>query len=114
MPALSDWSGVADRRLAVAAAAAAFAPAAAASSLRHIGGAEIDRVEQQRREAEVLDGFGDDLAGEREQQARRFDQQERRQRLFGNVAEAEQAGVAQVDDEMGAVVRLGGRLRSSG
>ena len=51
------------------------------------------------------DRVGDDLAREREEQARRLDQQERLKRLLGDVAEAEQAGVAEVDDEMDAVVR---------
>ena len=80
--------------------------------LRHIGRAEIDRVEQQRREAGVLDRVGDDLAGEREQQARRLDQQERRQRFFREVAQSEQAGVAQVDQEMDAAVGSRATLRS--
>ena len=56
------------------------------------------------------DGVGDDLAGEREEQAGSLDQQERLQRLFREVAEAEQAGVAQVDQEVDAVVRPGGDL----
>ena len=71
---------MADRRLAVAAGLAfdLLLPL----DLRHISGGEVDRVEQDRREAEVLDRVGDDLAREREQQARRFDQQERRQRFL--------------------------------
>ena len=88
-------------------AADRFAPARLlrACELRDVGGGEVDRIEQQRREAGVGDGFGDDLPGEREDQARRFDQQERRQRFVGDAAEPEQPGVAQVDDEMDAIVR---------
>src|SRR4051812_8851090 len=38
--------------------------------LRDIGRGEVDRIEQQRREASVGDGIGDDLPREREQQPR--------------------------------------------
>ena len=82
-------------------------PCWAASQLRHIGGGEVDRVEQQRREAGVLRRIGDDLAGEREQQARRFDQQERRQRFVGEIAQPVEAGVAEVDQEVDALVGAG-------
>ncbi len=76
--------------------------------LRHIGRGEIDRIEEQRREAGVRHRLGDDLAREGEEQARRLDEQEGLERFFRQVAKAEQPGVAQVDDEMDAVVRAGG------
>ena len=75
--------------------------------LRHVGAGEIDRVEQHRREAEVLDRFGDDLAREREQQARGFDQHERRELVVGDVAQPEHAAVAQIDEKVRALVRRG-------
>src|SRR6476469_7478501 len=53
--------------------------------LLEIGSGEIDRIEQERREATAADRFGDDLAREREDQPRRLDQQERLERVRGNV-----------------------------
>ena len=47
---------------------------------------------------------GDDLASEREDQARSFDQKERLKRIGGHVPKTEEAGVAEVDDEMDAVL----------
>ena len=54
--------------------------------LRHIGRSEVDWVEQKRRKAGVRDGFGNDLAREREEQARRFDEEDRLKRLIGEIA----------------------------
>jgi hypothetical protein len=74
--------------------------------LRHVGRAEVDRLEQERREAHVLDRLADDLSSEREQQPRRFYQEKRRDRLVGKVAKAEEPGEAQVDQEVDSVLRL--------
>ena len=99
---------MADRRLAIAARLALRL--LLRLQLGHVGRAEIDRVKQQRREAEILHRLGDNLPGEWEQHARRLDQQEGRKRFFRNVAEGEQAGIGQVDDEVRAIVRLGADL----
>ncbi len=69
--------------------------------------AEVDRVEQQRREAAIAHGVGKDAAGEGEQQTRRLGIEERRNLLVGNVADAEQAGEDQLDRENRAVVGHG-------
>src|SRR4051794_16722327 len=53
---------------------------------------EIDRGEQQRREAAVAHGGRNDLAREREQQARALDQHDRVQALLRHVLNAEDAG----------------------
>ena len=76
----------------------------------HVEAGEIDRVEQQRREAAVDRGVGDDLAGEREQEARRLGEQEGLELLGGHVPEREQAGIEQLDAEGDALVGLGGDL----
>src|SRR3954453_13933988 len=76
--------------------------------LSHIGRREVDRVEQQWRESAVADGVGDDLASEREEQARSLDQKERLQRLIRDVPEAKETCVGEVYDEMDAVVRTSG------
>src|SRR3546814_1949375 len=60
---------------------------------------EIDRFEQQRREAAILHGIGDDAACEGEEDARRFGEEEGLQLVVGDVADAEQAGIFKVDDE---------------
>src|SRR5215213_5209118 len=75
--------------------------------LRHVRRREVDRVEEQRREAAVADCFGDDLAGKREKKARGLDQKERLQCLCRNIAKSEKSGVTEVDGEMHAVVRAG-------
>jgi hypothetical protein len=75
--------------------------------LRKIGGAEVDAVEQEGREARILRRFSDDLAGEREQQARSLDQEEGPKGLFREVAKSEQPAVAQLDHELDAAVRPG-------
>src|SRR5438067_1794086 len=71
--------------------------------LLEIGSGKIDRIEQERRESAVADRFGDDLPREREDQPRRFDQQERLEGIGGNVADPEQSAVAQIHDKMDAV-----------
>ena len=58
---------------------------------------EIDRIEQQRREAAVAHRRGDDLAGEREQQPRALDHHQRRNVLLRYVLDAEHAGERQVE-----------------
>src|SRR5690348_4258581 len=73
--------------------------------LSHVSGGEVDRIEQQRREAHARHGVGDDLAGKREEEPRRLDQQEGCDRLVGHVADGEQATIAEVDNEMDAVLR---------
>jgi hypothetical protein len=78
--------------------------------LREIGGGKVDRVEQQRGEAGVRDRVGDHLAREGEEQPRSFDQQERRERLFRQVAQAEETAVSEVDHEMHPILGAGGRL----
>ena len=99
---------MADGRLAVAAGLALRLLLCV--QLRHIGGAEVDRVEKQGREPEILHGFRHDLPCEREQKARAFDQKERPKSIFGDVPETEQAAVGQIDDEVRAVVGLGSHL----
>src|SRR3546814_8732233 len=75
---------------------------------------KIDRFEQQRREAAILHGIGDDAACEGEEDARRFGEEEGLQLVVGDVADAEQAGIFQVDDEARARVdRKSTRLNSS-
>src|SRR5205085_6812317 len=61
-------------------------------------------IEHEGREAGARYRFRDDLAREWEEQARRFDHQEHRQHLVGYVAQGEETAVAQVDDEMRAIV----------
>src|SRR5450759_3634894 len=65
---------------------------------------EIHRVEQQRREAAIAHGGGDDLAREREQQARTFDQHERVYAFLRHVLDAEYAGIFQFESENQFVV----------
>src|SRR5437762_2170803 len=62
--------------------------------LRDIGAREIDRIEQERWETGIGDRVCDDLTGEREDEARRFDQQEWGKRLLGHIADPEQPAVA--------------------
>src|SRR3954452_19437912 len=73
--------------------------------LGHIGTGEIDRIEHQGREAGVRHRFGNDLPGKREEEARAFDQQERRDSVLGHVLQIEQDGGGEVDDEMYTIVR---------
>ena len=68
---------------------------------------EIDRVEQQRREAAVAHRVGDDLAREREQQPRAFDHHERLQVLLRHVLDAEHAGKDQLEAEQHVALDLG-------
>ena len=68
--------------------------------------AEVDRLEQQRRETAVAHRIRHHAAGEREQQARRLAEHERLQLVFRNVAHAEQPGIDQLDDECGLVFGL--------
>src|SRR5205085_7450996 len=72
--------------------------------LLEVEAAEIDRLEQQRREAAVLHRLRHDLAGEREKQARRFRQEERLELGLGDVAKREQAGIKQLELEGGLVL----------
>ena len=58
---------------------------------------EIDRIEQQRREAAFARQVGDDAAQEREQQRGTVDQQERLERLLGQVLDLEQAGIGELE-----------------
>src|SRR5262245_45306296 len=58
---------------------------------------EIDRIEQERGEAAVADGVGDDLAREREQEARALDHDERLQRLRRHVLHPEYPGEGQLE-----------------
>src|SRR4051812_34802411 len=83
-------SGFGGRRLASARAARFAGPLLLGLSLSEVGSGKVDRIEQQRREAEVRHRFGNDLAGEWEEEPGRFDQEERRKRLLGHVAKAEQ------------------------
>src|SRR6516165_12005700 len=56
---------------------------------------EIDRIEQQRREAPIAYGSCHDLAREREQQARTLDHDDRLQGLCRHVLDAENASECQ-------------------
>jgi DNA polymerase-3 subunit epsilon len=67
---------------------------------------EIHRIEQQRREAAIAHGGGDDFAREREQQARTFDQHDRVQVFRRDVLDAEHACEFQVEAEHQAGVQL--------
>ena len=60
---------------------------------------EIDRIEHQRREAAVAHRRRDDLAGERKQQPRAFDQHQRLHLLLRHVLDPEHAGELQLDVE---------------
>ena len=73
---------------------------------------EIDRVEQQRRETAIAAGIGDDLAGEGEEQARALDQHDRVDRLLGDVDQAEDAGIDQLDGEKRGFAVDGARLEA--
>ena len=85
-------------------------PAAAQLLLAaHVERGEIERVEQQRREAAFARHVGDDAAHEREEDRRAIDEQERLERLLGNVLDAEQAGVDEL--ELIDLAMLVGRLR---
>ena len=84
--------------------------AAAGCLLRHalpIERDEIDRIEHQRREAAVAHRGRDDLAGERKQQPRAFDQHQRLKLLLRHVLDAEHAGVYQLEVEHHAAGGLG-------
>ena len=54
---------------------------------------EVDRIQHQRREPAVTHGRGDDLTGEREQQARAFDEQQRQQMLLRETDKTENASI---------------------
>ena len=60
---------------------------------------EIDGVDEQRREAAISHGVGDDLPGEREDQPRALDHDDRMQLGFGNVLQAEYSGVVELEFE---------------
>src|SRR3546814_18815939 len=76
---------------------------------------EVDRLEQEGREAAVAHGVGDDAAREGEQDARRFGEEEGLKLVLGNVADAEQAGMFQLDDKAGDFGLLRGHVdRSEG
>src|SRR5262245_58561082 len=60
---------------------------------------EIHRIDTQGREAAVHDGVRDDLAREREQQARALDHHDRMQVLLRDVLHAEDAGVEHLELE---------------
>mgnify|MGYP001492353847 CR=1 FL=1 len=65
--------------------------------LLQIKGAKIDRLEHERRKSSVADSIGKHAAGEREEKARRFGQQEGL-KLFGiDVADAEQPAIGKLD-----------------
>jgi DNA polymerase-3 subunit epsilon len=62
---------------------------------------EIDRIEQQRWEAPVTDGVGENAAHERKQDRRAIDEQDRLQQVLGHAAQAEQSAIYElhiVDD----------------
>src|SRR5580704_18108426 len=60
---------------------------------------EIDRFQQQRRETAVARRSGDDLAREREQQPRAFDQHGGLQTVSRHVEDTKDAGVEQFEAE---------------
>ena len=75
---------------------------------RHVAGAalppgaavergEVDRIDEQGREAAIAHGVGDDLTREREQQARALDHHDRVQVLLRDVLDAEDAGIDQLE-----------------
>ncbi len=73
------------------------APAAARIPPQQLG--EVDRVDQQGREAAVLRRIGDDVAREREEQPRRLDQKDRRQHIARHVARRHHRAIDQLDNE---------------
>ena len=60
---------------------------------------EVDRVDIEGRIAAVAHRVGDDLAREREQQARAFDHHQRLDLVGGDVLDAEHAGVVELELE---------------
>src|SRR5208337_2670659 len=73
--------------------------------------AEVDRVEQQRREAALAGEIGDEAPCEREQKRRAFDKQERLDRFLWQVPQHEGARVHQLDIVEHAFVALGLSLK---
>jgi hypothetical protein len=67
---------------------------------------EIDRVEHQWRKAPAHNGPGHDLARERKQQPRAFDHDDRTDLLLGNVLQAEDAGINQLEIEHDSCAEL--------
>ena len=59
--------------------------------LIHAG--EIDRIEHQRRETAVAGRIAEDLAREREQHARAFDEHRRMQHILREILEMENTGI---------------------
>src|SRR3546814_5634268 len=75
--------------------------------------AEVDRVDQQRREAAVADRIGDDLAREREQQARSLDRDQRLYVLLRHIADDADAGIGQLDRSEEHTSELQSLMRTS-
>src|SRR3546814_4445352 len=75
--------------------------------------AEIDRFEQQRLEPAVAHRIGEHAPREREQDTRRFTEQERLDMFLRHVAEAEYPGIGEVDDERDLAIGLGAQDRKS-
>ena len=76
-------------------------------ALLQVDAGEVDRLQHQRREAAVANLIGQHAAGEGEQDARRFAEQERIERFLRDVAEREQARIGEVDDERDLLTGLG-------
>ena len=68
---------------------------------------EIDRIDQQRREAAIACCLGDHLPGKRKKHARALDHHHRRRLLLRHIGEPEHARIDQFHREQGAVA-LGG------
>ena len=64
---------------------------------------EIDRVDEQRRETSIANAIGDDLAREREEQARALDHHDGMRRFLRDVLQTEDAGIVQFEIEQEAV-----------
>ena len=75
---------------------------------------EIDRIEQERREAPVADGVGENAAGERKQDRRAIDEQDRLQQILRNATQTEQAAIRQLDIVDDAEVAAGVGLQLQG
>src|SRR5262245_57200271 len=58
---------------------------------------EIDRIEQERREAPVADGVGENAAREGKQDRRAIDEQDRLEQILRNATQTEQATIEQLD-----------------
>src|SRR5262245_58591966 len=75
---------------------------------------EIDWIEQQRREAPVADGVGENAARERKQDRRTIDEQDRLEQTLRNASQTEQPAIEQLDIVDDAEIAAGMSLELQG